>query len=651
MSLSTAREDLVGKSYVVLTSDITSNIEAKPLSTNSNIDHVIADLYFFPQQTQNLELMTLQPQNGGKIQGNNIEWIWLNEKENLNFGVHSKVKSYLFIAKINKKIPFPLTNLDPNVQQYLIDTAHIDATNPEIIAVASALAQGETDEFTVDSKLAYWARQNIVYDLNTLTADVSQKASWVLKNKKGVCDELTNLFIALNRALGIPARFVSGITYTDSEQFKDPWSPHGWAEVYFPEYGWIPFDPTYGQYGWVDATHIKMRESLDPGDPSTTYEWGGKDVQITTNQLTFDTMVNEIGEEMPELFQIDTEVIKDHIGMHSYDLVSATLTNTQDFYLAAELSISPSEEIEVIDSIKQLIIVPPQEKRKVYWRIKVKPGLSNAYTYTVPVTIYSSRNEKNEDHFEIANTYADYQKQEIDTSYDQLALEEEKKYSKEVELHCQAQNIKFYENQENTITCVLKNLGNVYLENLKVCLEERCRTDVTIGIGQSKRIIFPITWDKESNKEIEVTISNDQITKSFSVELEKADLPHLTIENIIAPPFVKYGEIFVINFTVKRTSIDPPQDVLVTFSRGGVDKIWHVPELHEQRYSITLYGQDFDSLQNTFDISASFTTPTGEKIEKKQSVTIELDTSTVSFGKRIKMAWNKFVNFFDGIFH
>ena len=59
------------------------------------------------------------------------------------------------------------------------------------------------DLFIVVYKLAEWVKTNVNYDLSTLTASVSQKASWVLDNKEGVCDEITNLFIALSRALGI----------------------------------------------------------------------------------------------------------------------------------------------------------------------------------------------------------------------------------------------------------------------------------------------------------------------------------------------------------------------------------------------------------------------------------------------------------------
>ncbi len=123
---------------------------------------------------------------------------------------------------------FPITDVGEN-QQYLLATENIDSHNSEVIQIASELAEGEDDLFKVAFKLASWVEENVEYDLNTLTATASQKASWVLENRQGVCDEMTSLFIAMARSLGIPARFTSGISYTTSELFDENWQPHGWA--------------------------------------------------------------------------------------------------------------------------------------------------------------------------------------------------------------------------------------------------------------------------------------------------------------------------------------------------------------------------------------------------------------------------------------
>ena len=69
----------------------------------------------------------------------------------------------------------------------------------------------------------------------------------VLEHRKGVCQDFTHLFIAMARHLKIPARYVSGLLHpddTDRERFRGYTQTHAWAELFFPSYGWIGFDPT-----------------------------------------------------------------------------------------------------------------------------------------------------------------------------------------------------------------------------------------------------------------------------------------------------------------------------------------------------------------------------------------------------------------------
>ena len=82
--------------------------------------------------------------------------------------------------------------------------------------------------YVVTFKVAKWIQENVKYDLSTLTADVVQKSSWVLSNKEGVCDEITNLFISMLRVVGIPARFVSGTVYSN---VINNWGGHGWGDI------------------------------------------------------------------------------------------------------------------------------------------------------------------------------------------------------------------------------------------------------------------------------------------------------------------------------------------------------------------------------------------------------------------------------------
>lgn len=70
----------------------------------------------------------------------------------------------------------------------------------------------------------------------------------VLISKKGVCQDLAHLMIACLRNMGLPARYVSGYIETipppGKEKLVGSDASHAWVAVYFPEIGWVEFDPT-----------------------------------------------------------------------------------------------------------------------------------------------------------------------------------------------------------------------------------------------------------------------------------------------------------------------------------------------------------------------------------------------------------------------
>lgn len=70
----------------------------------------------------------------------------------------------------------------------------------------------------------------------------------VLKVKKGVCQDFAHLMISCLRNFGLPARYVSGYIETTPPPGKPKMvgadASHAWVSVYFPDIGWVEFDPT-----------------------------------------------------------------------------------------------------------------------------------------------------------------------------------------------------------------------------------------------------------------------------------------------------------------------------------------------------------------------------------------------------------------------
>jgi hypothetical protein len=72
----------------------------------------------------------------------------------------------------------------------------------------------------------------------------------VLASGRGDCNEHTVLFVAMSRALGLPARTAVGLVYVNDAFFY-----HAWPEVWLGQ--WVAVDPTFGQYP-ADAAHLRF---------------------------------------------------------------------------------------------------------------------------------------------------------------------------------------------------------------------------------------------------------------------------------------------------------------------------------------------------------------------------------------------------------
>lgn len=75
--------------------------------------------------------------------------------------------------------------------------------------------------------------------------------TFLFEDKEGVCEQYVTALVVMARSLGIPARIAVGYGAGDYNPVTNYYEvrlshAHSWAEVYFPSYGWVPFDPTPG---------------------------------------------------------------------------------------------------------------------------------------------------------------------------------------------------------------------------------------------------------------------------------------------------------------------------------------------------------------------------------------------------------------------
>jgi transglutaminase-like putative cysteine protease len=100
--------------------------------------------------------------------------------------------------------------------------------------------------------------QTIAFDTDPTHVHTTAAEAFALK--RGVCQDISHIFIASARSIGIPARYVSGYFHR-SDGMNEQQAGHAWAEAYVDGLGWVAFDATNGMCP-TDA-HLRVAVGLD----------------------------------------------------------------------------------------------------------------------------------------------------------------------------------------------------------------------------------------------------------------------------------------------------------------------------------------------------------------------------------------------------
>jgi len=132
-------------------------------------------------------------------------------------------------------------------------------------------ANRDVDRFA--HHMAAQANRETLPFLTMLTAAIHERTHTVIREegqpfppertlaeRSGSCRDLAVLFTDVCRAVGIPARFVSGYWHAETEREKR--HMHAWAEIYLPGGGWRGFDPSKGLA--VADEHVVVAASAEP---------------------------------------------------------------------------------------------------------------------------------------------------------------------------------------------------------------------------------------------------------------------------------------------------------------------------------------------------------------------------------------------------
>ncbi|HEU4353828.1 MAG TPA: transglutaminase-like domain-containing protein [Burkholderiales bacterium] len=143
----------------------------------------------------------------------------------------------------------PLPGGDP--ARHLAPTLAVPSKLGEITSLAREITAGAASDEERIGRLIAWMDANIAKE-----AVDAFSAADVLRARRAECQGHSYLFAAFARALGVPARVVNGIAYSEEH---GGFLYHTWNEAWIAGRGWRPVDATFGQ-AHADATHVKLIE-------------------------------------------------------------------------------------------------------------------------------------------------------------------------------------------------------------------------------------------------------------------------------------------------------------------------------------------------------------------------------------------------------
>ena len=143
-------------------------------------------------------------------------------------------------------LPYKLMDLKAELEAEPL----IQSDDPRIISAARSITDARFRGGN-DPRRAAATLNRAVYDMIEKEITISvPSALQVLASKKGDCNEHTVLYVALARALGLPARTAVGLVYLRGSFYY-----HAWPEVWLGQ--WVAVDPTFGTYP-ADAAHLRF---------------------------------------------------------------------------------------------------------------------------------------------------------------------------------------------------------------------------------------------------------------------------------------------------------------------------------------------------------------------------------------------------------
>jgi transglutaminase-like putative cysteine protease len=590
--------------------DSTANELTATVNSYPSDDFIIGQL----AETTTSSLPNAQVSNADNL---SFEWKGSDSKGVLILSINSLVQRNFAIQQITSEIKYDdlILSIPEDIKKYALPSAFSDSDNQYIkIKANEILKESGNDALEIVYNVASYVSENTEYDsayINEL-----KPASWVLQNKRGACDEYTNLFIALCRALGIPARYVSGIAYSNED---NAFSPHAWAEVYVGG-KWIPYDTTFNQFGWIDVTHISYKKYVDGRDASLAISYSYLGGQILKNEDIVNAAEISHGSNLKPLTEISAKVLENKSGFNSYIPLEVTVKNLQPYYLSVPVVLSSAPG--VYGKNVKTVFLRPFGEEKIYFILNIPEMEQCVFGCNAIISLNTIFGDNFTTKLEISKKYPSF-------SLEQATFMITEPSSKSKTMLCLPDKQEYYSYENITINCSINSD-----EKLQVCLRDNC----AIADSRTNQVSFSINAENETGVFDIVAKKNNEVAAYSSISVKISSIPVLIIKKIEPVNNTVYGDGTYINLTAEAS-----QQINTNISIGKIGPISAKFQKGMNKAQIPFSTLKLKAGINRLEVKITFSDNNGQQYSAKDFVDIYVQD--VSFFERIWIWIKTFLGF------
>jgi transglutaminase-like putative cysteine protease len=151
--------------------------------------------------------------------------------------------------------------------EYTLESPHVRISEPMQKYAAASFTKRRP---LLDAVLELTTRIFSDFQYEPGATSLATPLSHVLETRRGVCQDFAHLQIGMLRALGLPARYVSGYVHNappgDQPRLVGADASHAWLSVFCPGFGYVDFDPTNGSI--PSEEHVTLAWGRDFSDTS-----------------------------------------------------------------------------------------------------------------------------------------------------------------------------------------------------------------------------------------------------------------------------------------------------------------------------------------------------------------------------------------------